>query len=178
MECSFLSQQLSFLDILHYCFGHTNLQSIYNLATKDLTKDILVDLSECLPKCDHCIMGKQTHLIVPRICTGDKSTYRLGIVWMDLMRPDAVELASFMHYLINIVNDYSSFSWIFPLYQKSNVLSILQSWTKCIEHQYGENIGIFCIDGEELNSQSTHDWCSANRYILQFIAFHTSVYIG
>jgi len=82
---------------------------MYELATKDLAKGMLVDLSEHPPKCDHCIMGKQIRSSVPNTHTEEKSTHKLGIIWVDLTGPEAVESASHMCYLMNIVNNYSSY---------------------------------------------------------------------
>jgi len=83
-----------------------------------------------------------------------------------------------MRYLMNIVDDYSSFSWTFPLRQKSNVLSVLQSWAKHTEAQCGERVGIFHLDGGELDSRAMHNWCSENGYTLQLTAAYTSAHIG
>ena len=106
---SFLSQHPPSLDTWHYHLGHANLQSVYDLATKDLAKGMPIDLSERPPKCDHCIMGKQACSPVPRTRTGEKSSRKLGIVWVDLTGPEAVESASHMRYIMNIVDDYSSY---------------------------------------------------------------------
>src|SRR6202023_3119665 len=71
VEHSFLSQRPPSLDTWHYRLGHANPQSIYDLATKDLATGMPVDLSERPPKCDFCILGKQTRSPVPKTRSGE-----------------------------------------------------------------------------------------------------------
>ena len=137
-----------------------------------------VDLSERPPKCDYCILGKQARSPVPRIRHGEKSKRKLGIIWIDLMGPEAVESASHKRYLMNIVDDYSSYPWSFPLHSKSDAFPTLQAWAKRTEAQSGEKIGIICIDVGELDSKAMELWCNEKGYTLKFTAPHTSAHIG
>ncbi|KAJ3567658.1 hypothetical protein NP233_g6220 [Leucocoprinus birnbaumii] len=48
----------------HHCLGHTNVQAIHDMAKRELATGMKIDLSLAPPKCDSCILGKQTHKVV------------------------------------------------------------------------------------------------------------------
>ena len=123
-------------------------------------------------------MGKQVRTSVPNVRSGEKSKCKLGIVWVDLTGPEAVESASHMQYLMNVVDDHSSYPWTFPLHHKLDALPVLQSWAKRTEAQCGEKVGIFRLDGGELDSNTMRNWCDGNGYELQLTTAYTSTHIG
>jgi hypothetical protein len=53
-----------------------------------------IDLSTEPPTCESCILGKQTKSSVPKIQEGRKLDRQLGIVYVDLMRPQTVQLSA------------------------------------------------------------------------------------
>jgi len=137
-----------------------------------------IDLSQTPPKCDSCICGKQGHTPVPKMRQGERSSHRLGIIYVDLTGPEAVKSASGNSYVMNIVDDHSSHPWTFCLKLKSDVLPILQNWALQAEAESGERIGIIQTDGGKLDSDAMETWCSTNRYILQTTAPYTSAHNG
>ncbi len=55
-----LSSHTPDLKMWHRCLGHCNTDSIINMAHKGVVQGMHVDLSTAPPRCDHCILGKQT----------------------------------------------------------------------------------------------------------------------
>jgi hypothetical protein len=137
-----------------------------------------IDLSQMPPKWDSCIHSKQGHTPVPKIHQGERSNHRLGITYVDLTGPEAMESASRNSYVMNIVDDHSSHPWTYCLKLKSDVLPTLQTWARRTEAESGERIGIIRTDGSELNSGTMETWCNANGYTLQTTAPYTSTHNG
>ena len=74
------------------------------------------------PKCDSCILGKQTKTPVPKKHEeGDvhRATRKLEKVWVDLMGPMAIESCTGNRYVMNIVDNFTNYPWSIPLKNKS-----------------------------------------------------------
>jgi hypothetical protein len=97
---------------------------------------------------------------------------------VDLTGPEAVVSASGNRYLMNVVDDFSSFPWSFPLKLKSDALPTLQAWAKRVEREANVQIGTIRIDGGELDSGAMRSWCDDHGYTLQFSAPYTSAHNG
>jgi hypothetical protein len=173
---AFLRQHVPSIDTWHRRLGHPNNQAIYDMATKGLTLGMPIDLSISLSKCEHCILGKQVQTPVPHVHSGERSTRCLGVVYVDLTGPEAVVSVSGNQYLMNIVDDFSSFPWSSPLKLKSDALPTLQAWARCIELEANCQIGTIHIDGGELDSGAMRSWCNGHGYTLQFSTPYTSVH--
>ncbi len=85
------------------------------MITQDLATGMTANLSMALPKCDHYILGKQVCSSIPKSHFSARSSRRLGIVSVDLTGPQDLASANGNSYIMNIVNDYSSFPWTFVL---------------------------------------------------------------
>jgi len=72
VEHAYFSQRIPNLETWHRRLGHTNYTSIVNMARKGLVEGMPIDLSTEPPKCQHCILGKQTKSLVPKIREGEK----------------------------------------------------------------------------------------------------------
>ncbi|KAG2111902.1 uncharacterized protein F5147DRAFT_526604, partial [Suillus discolor] len=109
--------------------GHANYRAVYDLARSGNSSGMPINLSPVPPKCDDCILGKQTRTNVPKTRQGPKSERRLGIVHVDLMEhPDTVSAAG-NKYIMDIIDDHSSYTWSIPLAAKSDAFPALQAWT-------------------------------------------------
>jgi hypothetical protein len=166
------------LDTWHHRLGHTNNQSIYDMATKRMASGMPVNLSTSPPKCDHCILGKQVESPVPKVRSGECSVRRLGIIWVDLTGPEAVVSAMGNHYVMNVVDNHTSFPWTFLLKQKSDAFPTLKAWALQAESEVKERISIIRSDNGELKSGEMDAWCDSNGYTRQYTAPYTSSHIG
>jgi hypothetical protein len=71
-----------------------------------------------LPKCDTCILGKQTRTSVPKKCKEGKRhrvTRKLEGVWVDLSGPHTVRSCTRNEYVMDIADDYTSFPSLYHL---------------------------------------------------------------
>ncbi|KAJ3554241.1 hypothetical protein NP233_g12465 [Leucocoprinus birnbaumii] len=166
------------LEQWHRRLRHANNQAIYDMATKSLVTGMHIDLSTAPPKCDACILGKQTRRHVPSTRTHAKSTRRLEIVWVDLAGPQEVASANGNLYFMNIVDDFSSYPWTYVLRQKSDALPVFQAWADKAEAECGECIGLIRSDNGELRSKEMDRWCFERRYKREYTAPYTSAHIG
>ena len=103
---------------------------------------------------------------------------RLEKVWVDLSGPHAVISHTGNQYIMNIVDDYSSFAWSIPLRQKDDALPQLQSWQRARENETGLKLGTYCTDNGELKSNDVRKWLASQGVTHQFTAPYTSSHIG
>src|SRR6267142_78954 len=137
-----------------------------------------INLSSSPPKCDHCILGKQARLSVPRVQEGDKAVNRLGRVYVDLMGPMFVISKSGFLYAMNIIDDCSSYIWTIVLKSKADAANTLQVWHRGVENQSNEHLKILVTDNGELLSNDTVKWCTEHGIEHQLMVPYTSAQNG
>jgi hypothetical protein len=151
---AFLLQCLPTLQSWHHRLGHANYCAVYDLVHSGNATSMPITLSTKPPICDACILGKQTKSSVPKVCVGKKVTRRLGIVHVDLMEhPDTVSAAG-NKYIMDIIDDFSSYAWSIPLAAKSDAFPVLQAWEKAHELETNLKVGIYRSDNGELKSEA------------------------
>ena len=166
------------LETWHQCLGHCNNEAIIDIACKNAVQDMHIDLSSTPPCCNHCILGKQTRLAVPKVQEGDKATCPLERVFIDLCGPMPCCLRSGHLYSMNIIDDFSSYTWSLPLRNKEEAASIFQSWHCAVENQSGHHLKILISDNGELISKSMQDWADLHGINHQRTAPYTSAHNG
>ena len=139
---------------------------------------MLVDLSTSPPKCDLCILSKQTWSTVPSVRENQKATRHLERVYIDLCGPMPVPSRSNCLYSMNVIDDFSSYVWSLPLRSKDEAAPVLQSWHRAVENQCGERLKILVTDNGELSSHAMTAWASLHGIDHQFTAPYTSAQNG
>jgi hypothetical protein len=114
----------------HHSLGHCNTCTIVKMAKNGVSQGMLIDLSSLPPKCDHCALRKQTHSLVPKICEGIKVSRHLERVYVDLCRPMAITSQTGNLYCMNLINDFSGMSGLFPSIQKAMLAWLSKLGTK------------------------------------------------
>lgn len=127
-EHSYIARAVPSLVTWHKRLGHVSYQSIVNMAKLGMTKGMPADLSTALPVFEHCNLGKQAKTQVPHIWEGERAKASLDIIYSDLTGPEDMATAGGAIYLMNIVDDYSSFPWGFTLKKKSDAEVVFQDW--------------------------------------------------
>ena len=77
----------------HKRMGHANYQCLEHMARKGMVTGMPISFPSAPPKCESCLLGKQTKTPVPKIRAegpGHKATRILEKVWVDLAGPQAV----------------------------------------------------------------------------------------
>jgi hypothetical protein len=129
--------------------------------------------------CSSCIVSKQAASLVPKVREGTKSTRRLQIIYMDLTGPEAVVSASGNHYILNIIDDFSSMPWTMALKLKSDAFAAVKAWELRVSKECGESVGIIRsgFDGE-INSMAFNEWCKSRGIVHQYAAPYVSAQMG
>jgi hypothetical protein len=154
-EHAYLTQCVPDLQSWHHRLGHANYyHAVYDLARSGNAVGIPINLSTEPPVCDDCILGKQTRTSVPKVRVGGRATRKLGVVHVDLMEhPDTVSAAE-NKYVMDVIDDFSSYAWAIPLASKGDAPAALQAWERARELETGLKVGIFRSNNDELKSSS------------------------
>jgi hypothetical protein len=152
IEHTFIATRVPDLETWHCCLGHVNYQLIVEMSDRNIAKGMHINLSSALPKCQSCILGKQMKLSVPKICEGKRAGGALEIVYIDLTRPESVQLASGNSYVMNLIDDATSFCWAISLHLKLDVIKELKDRSLLVERKTSKTISHFNIDNGELKS--------------------------
>ena len=102
-EHSYLASCVPDLETSHHHLGHINIQSIIDMSDKGMVKGMHMP-----PKCQSCVLGKQTRASVPNIHQGQKAGEVLDCVYVDLTSPQSVKSTSGYLYVMNLIDDKSS----------------------------------------------------------------------
>lgn len=166
------------IETWHRRLGHCNVRTIIDMAKSHSAKGMSIDLSIIPPKCSHCILGKQTRTSVPKVREGPKATQRLERIYVDLTGPMSVTSRSGKKYLMNIIDDITSYIWSIPLNSKDEAAKLLPIWQRTIENQSNERIKILVTDNGELVSRSVAEWCTLRGIEHKLTAPYTSAQNG
>ena len=108
------------------------------------------------PDCDSCIIRKQMKTPVPKKCEegpGHRAMQKLEKVWVDLIGPISVTSANGNHYVMDLLDDYTSKGWSIPLKSKDQAFPELQAWELAQEKETGFTIGTYRVNNGELKSK-------------------------
>ena len=166
------------LETWHCRLGHCSNCKIIDMVRQGIIEGMPINLSSAPATCDHCILGKQTRSHVPKMREGRWATKRLEWVFVDLCGP-MHSVSKYGHlYSMNVIDDYSSYVWSFPLKGKSKAIELLCAWHHAVENQIGEQLKIFITDNGELVSKMTTTWCKLHGIEHQLTVLYTSTQNG
>jgi hypothetical protein len=177
-EHAYMAHQKPTLQSWHHCLGHANYRAIYDLACSSNAIGMPIDLSYTPPKCDDCILRKQTRTSIPKTHQGVKADRRLGIVHIDLMEHPNTVSASGNRYIMDIIDDHLSYSWAIPLASKSDAFPALQVWALTRKTETGSKVRTYRSENGELKSESMWEWLLSCGTQHQFTAPYTSAQNG
>ncbi|KAG5562829.1 hypothetical protein RHGRI_005526 [Rhododendron griersonianum] len=156
------STTLSDTELWHQRLGHINYKDLSMLTKRELIKGV-PKLSK--PKnhvCGPCQLGKQTRAAHKKT-TGIATKRPLELLHMDLMGPSRVESIAGKKYIFVVVDDFSRFSWVRFLREKSETISMFKVLVKHIQNEKGMKIG--CISrirsdhGKEFENSEYANFC-------------------
>jgi hypothetical protein len=82
--------------------------------------------------CKHCVMGKMTQL--PFSNSTSCTQFPLELVHSDVWGPAPINSINGHRYYVIFVDDFTRFTWFFPLKHKSQVLSSFQHFKNTMEN--------------------------------------------
>ena len=181
IDHAFITTSLANFDTWHRRLGHANFQVIHEMARKGLVKGMPTTFSNTSSKCESCILGKQTKTPIPKKREegpGHRATRRLEKVWVDLTGPTAVTSRNGNNYIMNVLDDFTSFAWSIPLPNKADAYPRLKEWELARENETGLKIGTYRVDNGELKSDKMEAWLRSRGIQQEFTAPYTSAHIG
>ena len=122
--------------------------------------------------CEPCQMAKTKQL--PFFKSSRESSFPLQLVHSDVWQSPVVSLSGY-RYFVSFIDDFSRFSWLFPLKLKSNVHSCFIQFKNMVENILSRSIKSFQSDGGGEYSYTPFKQLLAQHGILhQFSCPHTS----
>jgi transposase InsO family protein len=128
--------------------------------------------------CSACEAGKQVSNTHPTKSV--MSTSRpLELLHMDLFGPTTYTSVGENSYGLVVVDDYSRYTWVFFLSDKSNVFSIFKGFAKRNENEFDFKIKKIRSDnGFEFKNSRIEDYCDKKGIKHEFLAKYTPQQIG
>ena len=164
------SAHVDMLELWYHRFGHTNIKQVAKVSK--------LDAVEGLPKfgkvkktiCGACQMGKQTkacHHKVNVIAT----SRCLELLHVDLMGLTRTESLGGKRYIMVIVDDFSRYTWVEFLKEKSEAYEKLEILCKKLQNEKGAPIVKIRSDhGKEFENARFESFCVKNGIKREFLA--------
>ena len=109
---------LSSLALWHSRLGHASSSQVQQLASKGLLGSVSKDNFDCTS----CHLGKQQ--VFPFNKSESISNSIFELIHSDVWGPSPVASISRSQYFVVFIDDYSRYSWIFPMKSRSEILPI------------------------------------------------------
>ncbi|XP_073056906.1 uncharacterized protein [Primulina eburnea] len=151
--------QITELDLWHQKLGHANFTTLKNLSTYDAVRGMPNLSSGISYVCGDCQKGKQTHVSHPVLPTPG-TTRCLELLHMDLMGPMEVESLGGKKYSFVCVDDFSRFSWVNFIKEKSDTFEVFKNLITRITNLHSLKIRRIRTDhGKEFENRSFSSFC-------------------
>ncbi|PKU59058.1 Retrovirus-related Pol polyprotein from transposon TNT 1-94 [Dendrobium catenatum] len=125
----------------HNRLGHPNNQTLRLLASMQPHLHISVKDLECI-SCKSCKDHK-----FPFARSSNRKFNPLELLHSDVWGPSPIASNQEFRYYVSFVDDYSQFTWLFPLKNKSEVFETFVKLKQLIENQFNSKIKILRTDG-------------------------------
>ncbi|XP_073020065.1 uncharacterized protein [Primulina eburnea] len=169
-ELSCQRVKITELDLWHQKLGHANFKTMKNLSKYDAVRG-MPNLSSGIPYvCGDCQKGKQTRVSYPVLPTSG-TTCCLELLHMDLMGPMEVESFGGKKYSFVCVDDFSRYSWVMFIREKSNTFDVFKTLVKRITNFHNLKVRRIRTDhGKEFENSSYSTFCDKKGISHEFSA--------
>jgi hypothetical protein len=158
--------------IWHERFGHLNFRYMQQLSNKRLV-DGLPNIHFSKGIYEGCFLGKHPQEKFDKGKT-QKYSYPLDLIHSDLMGPFPHPSISKARFVIIFIDDFSRFTWICFLGQKSEVFEHLKDFKALVETQSGKKIKFLQTDnGGDYVNHEIQNICHEAEIHLQHIVPYT-----
>lgn len=144
-------------ELWHRRLGHPHGALLQHLSTK---YNLAIPSSVNPLSCYACNKGKSHRLSFPTSVTYTLSPFEL--IHADVWGPAPIASFSGYKYYLLLVDDFTRYSWLFPLHFKSDVASHIQAFRAFVSNHFNTSIKTIRSDcgGEFLNKLMTAFFCS------------------
>ncbi|XP_075524511.1 uncharacterized protein LOC142556904 [Primulina tabacum] len=162
--------QITELDLWHQKLGHMNFKTLKNLSKYEAVRG-MPNLSSGIPYvCGECQKGKQARVSHPVLATSG-TTRCLELLHMDLMGPMEVKSCGGKKYSFVCVDDFSRFSWVSFIREKSDTFSVFKQLVTRITNFHSLKVRRIRTDhGKEFENSSFSSFCDRKGISHEFMA--------
>ncbi|PRQ16309.1 putative RNA-directed DNA polymerase [Rosa chinensis] len=154
----------------HKRLGHPSPQALRRLVSHHQLN--VLCSSSPPPLCSDCQLGRRSKL--PFVNSSCTTTAPLQIIHSDVWGPTSILSVSGFKYYVLFIDDWSRFTWLFPLHCKSEVFHSFQKFKLLVENQFDTKIkSLRCDNGGEYTSAVFQSFLSNNGIAQQFSCPHT-----
>lgn len=118
-----------FYELWHSRLGHASFDIISFLNKVGCLS--VTFIIPTLQNCASCQLSKSKHL--PFDLNSKHSLYVLDMIYYDLYGPSPIDFTDRYCYYVVFVDDFSWFSWFYPLKAKSNFYVVLQAFVNLVK---------------------------------------------
>ena len=178
VTCLFSNLSIQNAILWHRRLGHANAKNLNRLAKNDLVRDLPIKDFITLEKCVACAQGKH-HRKPHKPKLFNSIDTLLQLLHMDLFGPVGVLSINRSSYCLVITDDYSRFSWVFFLSNKSETAELIKRFVVLMENQTNERVkGIRCDNGTEFKNAILDLFCAERGIQRQYSAPRTPTQNG
>ncbi|XP_073016618.1 uncharacterized protein [Primulina eburnea] len=169
-ELSCKHAEVSELNLWHQKLGHASFKTLKNLSKYDAVRG-MPNLSSSTPYvCGDCQKGKQTR-VSHHMLSHFGTTRCLEMLHMNLMGPVEVESFGGKKYSFVCVDDFSQFSWISFIREKSDTFNVLKKLVTRITNIHNLKVSrIRTGHGKEFENSSFSSFCDKKSISHEFYA--------
>lgn len=131
------------LSVWHYRLGHSSFLNV-NRVLKAHDLPISNDDSNKNPFCDSCQLGKSKRL--PFSASNRLSTNPLALIHTDVWTSPIPSISGCKYHII-FVDDFTRYTWLYPLHNKSDAYEIFVKFKTLVETQFCHKIQSLQSDG-------------------------------
>lgn len=154
--------------VWHRRLGHRDCDAI--LKMKNLATGMQLTSCKCSNACEVCLKGKMQRSSFPKH-SESKSTGILDLVHTDICGPMRTVTAGGRRYFLTFIDDYSRYSIVYVLRNKSEALKKFEEYVEMAKTQFGRKPKILRSDrGGEFNGKHFKKFLARNGIIGQLTA--------
>nr|KYP63355.1 Retrovirus-related Pol polyprotein from transposon TNT 1-94 [Cajanus cajan] len=162
-------------ELWHSSLGRVNFDVINKLNQQGY-----LNVSSILPNpiyCTTCQMAKSKRLVF--YDNNKRASAVLDLIHCDLWGPSPVASVAGYSYFVIFVDDFSRFTWFYPLRHKSNFYDVLVRFKVFVENQFSRFIKVFQSDnGTEFTNNKVQDLFASSGVLHRFSCPHTQAQNG
>jgi hypothetical protein len=157
----------------HRRLGHVGMKQLNRLIKHDLVRGLKDVVFEKDKLCSSCQASKQVGNTYPKKSMMNTSK-AFELLHMDLFGPTQYTSIDGNKYGFVIVDDYTRYTWVFFLVDKSDVFATFKSFVKGIHNKFETTIKRVRSDNDsELKNTRIDELCDEFRIRHQFLAKYT-----
>lgn len=155
------------IHVWHRRFGHRDPEAIKRLADEELVSGMKLEACSVKKFCEDCVKGKMTRSPFPKESSGT-SDAPLQLIHTDVCGPMQTMTPGKRRYALTLIDDYSRFTHVFLLREKSEVPQIILDFIEHLKTKFKTKPQAIRSDrGREYISQRLTDHLRRKRIQLQ-----------